>query len=488
MNTAFLTEPVPHAEAINLIRNKPAVSRDIYDAMGPEFAGRAMTITGIEVFDVVQAVQDKIATLPAGADWKKLRKEIAAEISPWLGDDEAKNRAKLLLNHHGRAAYAATNARIVHSQESIFTHLQYRSSRTSKEPRDSHAALDGLILPSNHPFWNTHTPPWEFGCNCLDPLPLTQEDADDVAKDERDSRVENRSVASPEQLAALENGMLVRGPNAVFNIQTPREKSGSGYEWNWRDATLPYEEIRKRWDAPVQAAFEAWASKQDVLPGSNLMQWLAPSLAAKRGEPESLGAMLAAAPNRSITPARLADLLRAEPDHPVAKAIKLWGDDEKRFTELMMLDTEEARAWRETMAATLRKLEPVQGEPVLYRGWSFETAEKMQAFMEENREGFAQKRVGMSASLDIDVPQREKFSKGEHSMIWQIQGTQAAVDARPLFEAVGAVAHLEREEEFIFPAGVDYQWIDSEGTEMEISDSAGNSRRIRLYTLQEVKS
>ena len=274
MKSAFLTTPTTFDEAVALIGAKPAVSREIFDAMGPEFASRAFTITGIEAFDALQSVRDKIATLPAGADWKKLRKEIAAEISPWLGDDEANSRAKLLLNHHGRAAYASTNARIVHEQEEVFTHLMYRSSRTSKEPRESHAALDGLILPSNHPFWDTHTPPWEFGCNCLDPIPMTREDVDEIEREERGSRVENRSVAGPEQLAALENGTLVRGPGAVYNIQTPRQQSGVGYENDWRAASLPYDEIRTRWDSQTQADFEAWAARIVVAPGITLLEHL----------------------------------------------------------------------------------------------------------------------------------------------------------------------------------------------------------------------
>jgi hypothetical protein len=264
MQLNFLTEPVPHAEAIALLRDRPVVTREIFDSMGPEFTGRAFTITGIEVFDVLQAVRDQIATLPAGADWKKLRKEIAAKISPWLEEGEAKRRAELLLNHHGRAAYAAAWSRAIHAQGEVFTHLMYRSSRRSKDPRASHQALDGLILPRTHPFWETHTPPWEFGCNCLDPIPMTAEDAAD------EERENPGSVASREQLAALEKGTLVRGPGAVFNIQTPREKSGSGYEWSWRDTTLPYGEIRKRWSDEVAEAFEEWAEALEVQPGQTL--------------------------------------------------------------------------------------------------------------------------------------------------------------------------------------------------------------------------
>lgn len=37
---------------------------------------------------------------------------------------------------------------------------------TSAEPRQEHLAWVGLILPVDHPFWNTHFPPNGWGCKC----------------------------------------------------------------------------------------------------------------------------------------------------------------------------------------------------------------------------------------------------------------------------------------------------------------------------------
>lgn len=32
--------------------------------------------------------------------------------------------------------------------------------------RETHHALNGLILPANDQFWNDHFPPWDFNCRC----------------------------------------------------------------------------------------------------------------------------------------------------------------------------------------------------------------------------------------------------------------------------------------------------------------------------------
>jgi hypothetical protein len=313
---------------------------------------------------------------------------------------------------------------------------------------------------------------------------ITAEDAADEAKADAKRPPDQRLVLGEIEQRMIEQGSLVRGINTRVDVRTPKERGGS-YEWSPREAVMPYGEIRERWDPEVLAAFEAWAAKQEVMPGSHLLQWLKPHPAALAGNPPTLGDLLAAAPRGSVAPRAFADLLRAEKDHPLAKVIKLWGDDEARFTEMMRLDTREARQWRHQMEAALRKLRPVAGEPELYRGWSFATAAEMEAFLEEHREGFTQARAGMSATADIAVTAREKFTRGEHSMVWRIQGTRRAVDARPLFEAVGAVAHIEREEEFIFPRHTSLGWVSKDPELVEFADSAGNSREIRVYTLKE---
>ena len=272
----FITDPIPHEEARRRIADKPAVARDEYDKLPEEMQARAFVITGIENMDMAQAVRDEIATVPAGADWKKVKKEIAAKISPWFTPEQADARANLLLNHHARAAFASTHTRILDAQMDVFPFRKYRSSRISKEPRESHKALDGIVLPADHPFWQTHTPPWEFGCHCMDPIPLTAEETDQERNQDQQRPPEQQVVLEGAALKELESGTLTRGVNQRADIRTPKERGGT-YQWSARDTNLPYEEIRKRWEAPVAAQFEKWADKVKMDGGGSLLGHLSGS-------------------------------------------------------------------------------------------------------------------------------------------------------------------------------------------------------------------
>lgn len=277
----FLTEPVPHSEAVKMIADKPAVAREVFDGLPIELRGRAFTITGIEDFDILQAVRDEIAKLPAGADWGKVKKEIVAKISPYFTAEGAEARAKLLMSHHAFAAYASTQARIMDEMIEVFPYRQYLSTGDGKV-RASHAALDGVILPADHAFWEKHTPPWEWNCRCQ-VVELTAEDADEERGRDAKRLPENRRVLEGPALRQLDTGSLNRGPSVNVDVRTPRERGGA-YEWSARDSHLPLAEIKKRWEPGVAEAFEEWAEAQNIGGGGSLLHWLTGVETARRAE------------------------------------------------------------------------------------------------------------------------------------------------------------------------------------------------------------
>lgn len=275
----FFFEPVPHKEAIDFIKSKPAVSRDVFNHLLPALKARAFVIAGVEAANVVQSVRDTIATLPAGGDWKKIRKQIAEEIHPYVANPEdpdntaaAMRRAELLIRTHGFQAYQATNVATMRRQADVLPYWQYLSMQDGRV-RAAHRALEGKVLPADHPFWHDHTPPWGWGCRCQI-VPLSPEDVADLNEREKDKAPEERSVLPPHVLAEIERtGHLVTGPSNVVDVRSDKAKGVPGaFEWDPLSMSLPMDQLKSRYDAPVWAAFEGWA-KANQIPETGVSVW-----------------------------------------------------------------------------------------------------------------------------------------------------------------------------------------------------------------------
>lgn len=299
----FLLKPVPHKEAADFIKSKPAVSRAVFDELLPELKARAFTVTGIEAANVLQDIRDRIADLPLGGDWDKIKRDLAEQISPFLaqGDDEeskwkaeakANRRAELLVRLHGFQAYSASAYRVMDRQRDVFPFWMYRSMGDGRV-RDSHAALNGKILPSTSPFWQKHYPPWEWACRCQ-VVPMMQADVDEIRDAEKDRPLEERRVLEGAALEAVEQrGTLVSGPNRIFDLRTPSEKgTPGGFEWSPGDLTLTPDQLRGRYSPETWDKFEAWARAARISKNLTVWQWMNRSTPAPKEDiPGSLASM-----------------------------------------------------------------------------------------------------------------------------------------------------------------------------------------------------
>jgi SPP1 gp7 family putative phage head morphogenesis protein len=301
----FLLEPTPHDEAIAFIKAKPAIAAKIFGELLPELRARAFTMAGIEHYDVLQRVRDLVAEVPSGADWDKTKAEIVAEAAPYFvgkrsGYDKdgnplymtkedaqryAATRAELLLRIHGFQAYAAASYRAMDAQRDVFPFWKYQSMGDAKV-RDTHAALDGKVLPANSEFWKNHFPPWEWGCRCQ-VVPMMEDEVDDLRRAEAKRPLEERDVLDGPALAKVEQERkLVLGPNQIFDLRTQREKGkADGYEWTPSELRLPLDTLRARYDADVWAKFEKWAQATGIPEtGATVWEWLGGKALAPSGK------------------------------------------------------------------------------------------------------------------------------------------------------------------------------------------------------------
>lgn len=280
----FLTHPVPNEAAADFIRNKPIVSRQAFDRMLPEVQALSFTISGVERYDVLQRVRELTAELPQGGDWKKLKRGIAAELSPFLGDEKAAAaRAELLLRHHGLQSYRVSQWEQVQRNADVYPYLKYIATRDG-DTRGEHSALHGMVLPIDDPFWPTHMPPWEWGCRCQ-AIQVSQAQHDAQVEREKKLPLDERKVLDQSARDRLNNeGRLItarRDPKTGrlgipenFDVRAPRDKGNRG-PGTVEDLRIPIAALRDRYDPDIWQEFESWARNTELpLLERSVWSWL----------------------------------------------------------------------------------------------------------------------------------------------------------------------------------------------------------------------
>jgi SPP1 gp7 family putative phage head morphogenesis protein len=281
--STFSATPLPHDEAAAAIAGKSIVTRSVFNKLLPELQEAAFTVSGVECFETLQRVRDAIAAVPQGADWDKAKETIAAELEPYLDNEEASlRRAELLLRLHVFRAYAATNFRLMEAHRDTFPYRQYIATNDTNV-RDTHAALHGKVFPSTSPFWETHTGPWEWGCRC-EAVPLLPHEAADMLTEDKAKQLppEAWRVVPEAILDRLQQiGEIHVGPHeqggiqkkqGVYDVRTPREKTGDpdAFEWRPGEIAMPLETVRKRYTPDVWLLWEAWARSTKLPDGRAL--------------------------------------------------------------------------------------------------------------------------------------------------------------------------------------------------------------------------
>jgi hypothetical protein len=161
-----------------------------------------------------------------------------------------------------------------------------------------------------------------------------------------------------------------------------------------------------------------------------------------------------------VSVAHAAAVLAREPNSPITRTVKLWGDDERPFKNLIRADTATAREWRRMMGRIVLHLECYRSDEPVYRGWSFPSAKMRAAFIEsiKRRGGFVNRRIGMSASRTKKVSTGRPFLN-RFGLVWEIRQHRLARDVSPIFRAIGA--KYPRQREVIFPRGCQFVLAES---------------------------
>ncbi|MCX8090601.1 MAG: phage minor head protein [Verrucomicrobiae bacterium] len=262
----------PHREASAFIRGKPVLSREVFDQLLPELRARAFTVTGIEAANILENLRDQIAALPEGKPWDEVKADLVETVTPFLGD-AAERRAELLLRIHGFQAFQAATWRTAQLDEDT-THLQYLTMEDDRV-RPAHQALDGVVLPKDDPFWETHTPPWDWGCRCRI-RPLNPDQVALIREQDRNKPPEAQRVIEGPAIDQLRHGRRITPEGQAVDVTPPSQKPGgqNAFTWDPGSLALPLSQLQGRYAPEVWETFIGWARGIEIRPGLTLEDWL----------------------------------------------------------------------------------------------------------------------------------------------------------------------------------------------------------------------
>ncbi|MBU2867129.1 phage head morphogenesis protein [Pacificibacter marinus] len=168
------------------------VFRQPFSAQLTAFRLRLLQLVPTFAWDDLIAAQHDRAFMVAGATKADLLADLAAAVEKAIAEgttfETFKQDFRNTVQRHGWHGWTGEGTkrgeewrmRVIYDTNLQTTYMAGRHAQLitgnypfwvyrhggSYDPRPQHLAWDGLILPSDHPFWRSHFPPNDWGCSC----------------------------------------------------------------------------------------------------------------------------------------------------------------------------------------------------------------------------------------------------------------------------------------------------------------------------------
>jgi len=166
----------PFAEQIDFLRAKLNLPTDRWDDIERSAHDRAFIVAGAAKADLLNDLRGAVDQAVRGGSLDRFRKDFDAIVARhgwtgWTGEGSPAGvawRTKVIYQTNLLTSYAAGRYRQLTEPEMRASHpvWEYIHSDSVLHPRPQHQAWNGLTLPADHPFWQTHYPPNGWGCRC----------------------------------------------------------------------------------------------------------------------------------------------------------------------------------------------------------------------------------------------------------------------------------------------------------------------------------
>lgn len=174
---------LPPEEAIKFFRQKGYKIGFSWEDVWQQEHQAAFTVAKAMQLDLLRdirsALDEALANGGTFADFRKNLKPLLVQRG-WWGKAEMEDpltgekklvqlgstrRLKTIFNTNLRTAHSEGQWQRIQAGKQAFPYLQY-DGNNSENPRLQHSAWDGMVLPVDDPFWQSHMPIKEWGCKC----------------------------------------------------------------------------------------------------------------------------------------------------------------------------------------------------------------------------------------------------------------------------------------------------------------------------------
>lgn len=171
----FAELPVPADLLSKLEGTFPLTSEELAE-LETLFANRFHAVTGIIRADVEKIWNTQLLSLREGWTLRDFAAAVNDQLITYVGDVFGQAAAgEALSGRHIELIYRMAMGRAYAEGKDAFTRDPDVADQIwgyqmvailDSRVRPEHAALDGVTLPKDHPFWNTYTPPYFYNCRC----------------------------------------------------------------------------------------------------------------------------------------------------------------------------------------------------------------------------------------------------------------------------------------------------------------------------------
>ena len=157
---------LPPDEAIEYFEAKKVVRKKEFNRLSKEAQQGAFTVSGVYRDDVLRGFKDEIdQALRSGAAQEQTIKRFKNVLSAGKHRELGEFHLETVFRTNMQTAYGVGRRRGLEEVGDAFPFWQYHAVMDDRT-RPRHAAINGVILPADNPFWEEHYPPWGFNCRC----------------------------------------------------------------------------------------------------------------------------------------------------------------------------------------------------------------------------------------------------------------------------------------------------------------------------------